>query len=77
LPFSLYFVGNHINLFPAGTLHKVNAETLILGLSRFGILQISYGCTGIDSPASSLKDAHIKNSKLQGFFPTPGENLDG
>ena len=64
-------------MYIAGTLHKINAETLILGLGKCGITRVSFGCTGIDTPVRSLKDPAIKHSKLQGFFPLEGENLEG
>ena len=61
----------------AGTLLKVNCENLIQALTKYGILRVSYGCTGIDLPAKSLKDPATRNSKLQGFLTHPGEDLNG
>jgi hypothetical protein len=61
----------------AETLLRVNSDVLINALKKCGILRISFGCTGIDTPVSYLKDPARAKSKLQGFFPLPGENLNG
>jgi hypothetical protein len=39
--------------------------------------KVSYGCTGMDLPALSLKDPATRMSKLQGFIPLPGEDCTG